>query len=228
MKNQNVFEDEGFVIVRGLLTGAECAAYKAEIQRLVAINGDHAGVLVGLAANSAVFREAARHPKLINALTALIGPDIEFLSDKVVYKTKEQDFGSPWHQDWLYWKGTHKISVWIALDAATPENGCLKILPGSHKNVAAHEGDASDGHGFGHRLREDAVDEAKTLSVPCEPGDAVIFHDLLLHASHPNVTGADRYSLISTYRNAAEPDLHYDWAVAAEAVSCSHARFEQK
>jgi hypothetical protein len=215
---RSAYEHDGYVIVQGLFTPDECATYKAETQRLVAELGEHGGVLVGLAANSEVFREAARHPKLLDALESVIGPDIEFLSDKVVYKSKGKEFGSPWHQDWMYWRGAHKISAWIALDPATVENGCLHLVPGSHREVAVHDGTPKEGEGFGHQLRNEAIDETRVISAPCEVGDAVLFHDLTLHASHPNLTGADRYSLISTYRSAVEPDLTYDWAVAAEVV----------
>ncbi|MDX1935365.1 MAG: phytanoyl-CoA dioxygenase family protein [Capsulimonadales bacterium] len=220
---REVFEREGFGFVPGLFTEAECAAMKAEILRLVAEKGDHAGVFVGLAAHSPLFAELRSHPRLLDALETLYGPDIEFLSDKIVYKSRDKDFGSPWHQDWPYWEGAHKISVWVALDPATPESGCLKVLPGSHKNVATHDGEAAPGEGFGHRLRPDAVDESKAITLPCAIGDAIFFHDLLLHASHPNRSGADRYAFITTYRNAAEPDRQYAWAVAAKIVRASTA-----
>ncbi len=212
------FDTNGYVVVRGLFSPEECAAYKQEIRRLLETHQNHAGVFVGLAANSPVFREAARHPALLDALEAILGPNIEFLSDKVVFKSADVDFGSPWHQDWPYWQGIHKVSAWVALDAATPENGCLKLMPGSHKSVATHDGQAAEGEGFGHRLRPDAVDENCAVVMPCTVGDAVLFHDLTLHASFPNTTGQDRWALISTYRSASEPDLDYDWAVAAEIV----------
>jgi glutamate-1-semialdehyde 2,1-aminomutase len=228
---KQAFERDGFAVIRGLFSPDEVAAFKQEIRRVLEAarsrakeRGEpveavgHHGVFVGLAANSPVFREAARDPRLLDALEPVLGPNIEFLSDKVVFKTAEQDFGTPWHQDWPYWKGAHKVSVWIALDPATPENGCLKLLPGSHQAEALHDGDASDGKGFGHRLRPGAVDESRAVVVPCAPGDAVIFHDRTLHASFPNTTGQDRWALISTYRSASEPDLDYEWAVAAEIV----------
>jgi phytanoyl-CoA hydroxylase len=212
------YEQFGYVVVRQLFPPDEVAALKDEILRVVAEKGHHAGVFVGLAATSPVFAEAMRDPRLLDALEPLLGPDIEFLSDKVVYKSADLDYGSPWHQDWPYWKGAHKLSVWVALEAATKENGCLKLLPGSHKSLAEHDGTAKEGEGFGHRLAEDAVDETLAVSLPCEPGDAVFFHDLTLHASHPNTSGQDRYAWIVTYRNAAEEDLTYDWSVAAAIV----------
>jgi hypothetical protein len=208
----------GYIIVRGLFTREECATLKAETKRLVAEKGNHGGVFVGLAAHSPVFADVRHLPRLLDVLEILLGPDIEFLSDKVVFKSREKDFGSPWHQDWQYWKGAHKVSAWVALDDATRETGCLKLLPGSHKNIVVHDGVAPEGEGFGHRLREDAVDESQVVAAPCAVGDAVFFHDLLLHASYPNVTGADRYSFITTYRSAAEPDFQYSWSVASEIV----------
>ncbi len=209
---------DGFAFVPGLLTPDEAGMARDEIRRLLATREGHAGVFVGLATASPHFAALARHPRLLDVIEACIGPEIEFLSDKVVFKSAETGYGSPWHQDWPYWKGIHKLSVWIALDPATPENGCLKLLPGSHKSHFVHDGTARAGEGFGNRLSEGAVDESKAVTLPCAVGDAILFHDLALHASHPNATGEDRYALISTYRSAAEPDLEYAWAVAAEVV----------
>ncbi len=212
------FKQDGFTICRSLFTASECAAFKAEIERLLQDQSAYSGVFVGLAANSALFRELAAAPRLLDLLETALGPNIEFLSDKVVFKSAAVDFGSPWHQDYPYWHGAHKVSVWLALDKATPDNGCLKLLPGSHLSSITHDGDAGDGNGFGHRLSDGIVDESLAVTVACDPGDAVLFHDLTLHASFPNTSGTARWALISTYRNAAEPDLEYDWAVAAQVV----------
>jgi ectoine hydroxylase-related dioxygenase (phytanoyl-CoA dioxygenase family) len=213
------FDETGYTVVRGMLTPEECALLKEEAMRVLngGDGGGH-GVFVGMAANSDLFREFAAHPRILEALEPILGEHIEFLSDKIVFKSATMDFASPWHQDWTYWKGIHKVSVWIALDAADESNGCLKLLPGSHKSLVVHDGDASDGKGFGNRLNPDTVDESLAISAPCAIGDAVIFHDLTLHASHPNLSGKDRWTLISTYRSAAETDLDYSWAVVARVV----------
>jgi ectoine hydroxylase-related dioxygenase (phytanoyl-CoA dioxygenase family) len=215
------FDAKGYVVIKQMFDAAELARMKAEIQRLLEQHSANGGVFVGLAANSDVFKEIAADSRIVNPLAAIIGPDIEFLSDKVVFKSKRVDYASPWHQDWPYWEGAHKLSVWVALDPATPENGCLKILPGSHKQSLTHDGAEPGTTLFGLRVDQSTVDESQADILPCEPGDAVIFHDLTLHASCPNVTGADRWALISTYRSASEPDLEYSWAVA-RAIVCGH------
>ncbi|MBM3216775.1 phytanoyl-CoA dioxygenase family protein [Candidatus Poribacteria bacterium] len=225
------FAEEGYVIVPNLLTRAETIEIKRETRLIVdrvredvALSGGdpvaalRTGVVVGLAARSEFFKRAVADPRIVDILEAIQGPNVEFLSDKVVYKQEGTEFGSPWHQDWPYWRGTNKISVWIPLDDATPENGTLKVLPRSHIEFVTHDGDSSDGYGFGHRLRPDAIDESQAVTAELEAGGAVFFHDLTLHASHPNQSGADRWVWIPTYRDAQAEDPAYPWAVAAAVV----------
>lgn len=225
------FERDGFYIVPSLFSRDEAKTLKEEIRRTLNQLREEAaragknpkdlfdnGVYVGLAAGNDYFRQALRDTRLLDVLEAILGPNVEFLSDKAVFKDAEKDFASPWHQDWSYWQGSHKISVWVALDDATPENGCLKLVPGSHHAAMVHDGDASDGLGFNHRLRSGAVDERNEISAPIAAGGAIFFHDLTLHASHPNTTGQDRWVWIPTYRDAQAEDPAYAWAVAATVV----------
>ncbi len=212
------YHNNGFACVKGLFLLDEVRLMKAEIIRILEKLGHHGGISVGLAANSELFRTYSEDPRLLDCLERIIGSNIEFLSDKVAFKSAKVDFPSPWHQDWSYWHGAHKLSVWIALDAATPENGCLKLLPGSHLSPVIHDGSAPAEEGFGQRIRPDLIDESKAFTGTCEPGDAIFFHDLTLHASFPNSSAKDRMALISTYRSASIPDETYAWAVAAKIV----------
>ncbi len=216
------FERDGFLIVENLFSNEEVRRLKGEVRRILGEVKDEreirTGVYVGLAARSRLFKDLARDARLVDPLEQIIGPNIAFFSDKIVFKDAETDFGSPWHQDWPYWKGSHKISIWIALDDATSENGCLRVIPGSHREHAVHAGDASDGKGFGNRIRPEDIDENKAITVELSAGSALFFHDLTLHASHQNTSGADRWALISTYRDAMAEDPEYSFAVAAEVV----------
>lgn len=222
---------DGFLIVPDLFSKREVRAYKVgiaqvldEVQReILSAAGDpeaalRSGVYVGLSVRSELCQILREDPRILDVLEVILSPSIEFLSDKVVFKSEKTDFSTPWHQDWHYWHGTHKISVWLALDDATPENGCMKLLPGSHLAPVVHDGDASDGLGFGHRLRPDVVDESKAIAAAVPAGGAVFFHDLALHASYPNNSGHDRWAWIGTYRDALTPDMEYDWAVARKLV----------
>lgn len=218
------FNQTGFAIVPNLFDRAEVQRLKLECINILekveketgSVSGH--GVHVGLASRSIVFQDAVADARILDILSEILSPDIEFLSDKVVFKSESMTFASPWHQDWSYWYGAHKYSIWVALDDVTAENGCLKVLPGSHKSSVVHDGDASDGHGFGNRLKPDAVDETQAITAELEAGGAVFFHDLTLHSSHPNRSGEERWVWIPTYRDAKAEDEEYPWAVAARVV----------
>ncbi len=220
-----LWDRDGYIVLPELFRRDEVAAWKDEIRRVLPTDGNHRkdGVWVGVTLASPLIRAANADPRVVAALNAVIGPDVEFLSDKLVFKSAGMDYGSPWHQDWSYWYGAHKTSVWIALDDATVANGCLRLIPGSHRTQVPHTGDASDGKGFGYRLDPKSVDESRAVTAEVPAGGAVIFHDLLLHASFQNSSGKDRWALISTYRDAAVPDETYGWAKAAFIVSGKRA-----
>lgn len=209
------FKRDGYVRVPGLYTPEECSGWKARtIQRMQADGSidDPSGVSVWMHDQLDDYdRERMQDPRVVAALQQLIGPAVEFLSVKAVFKNASTVFGSPWHQDWHYWGGTPKISVWIALDEATPQNGCLKVIPGSHNQVCHMGGDGGD-IGFVHRARDEDLPDLPVVTLDAAQGDAVIFHDLLLHSSHPNTAGADRWAFISTYRDASVCDESTVWA----------------
>lgn len=212
------FERDGFVIVPHLFTRAEMAPIKEAIADVLRDTGDHGGVFVGLSARDAACQALHKDPRLLEILARIWSPDIEFLSDKIVYKSAKTSYPSPWHQDWPYWHGAHKVSVWLALDDATAENGCMKLLPGSHRHVETHDAGPTVEGTFGNSVRTEIVPEAVAVTAAVEAGGAVFFHDLTLHASHPNASGADRWAWIGTYRDAKADDLTYDWAVARAVV----------
>lgn len=143
-------------------------------------------------------------------LEQLVGPNVEFLSVKSVFKNRGLRFASPWHQDWFYWGGSNKISAWVALDEATPENGCLKIIPGTHRKVYVLVR-VDKGNGFVLHVPEDTIRDLPVVTVALKRGDVVFFHDLALHASHENSSGVDRWSLITTYHDASVKDTSDVW-----------------
>jgi phytanoyl-CoA hydroxylase len=218
---KEAYERDGYVVVENLFSQAEIASFKAEINSITSKrnedgnrgNNFSTGVYVGLAKQSGMLQVLATDQRIADALYAAMDvEEILFLSDKVVAKDAEKDFPSPWHQDWSYWYGSHKVSVWIALDDATPENGCLKMIPGSHRLVVEHAVHNNDKEGFNHRILESEFDFNKSVDIAAKAGTAVIFHDLTIHSSYPNTTGKDRWALISTYKDGAQPDPEFSWA----------------
>ncbi|AZN42515.1 phytanoyl-CoA dioxygenase family protein [Paenibacillus albus] len=214
------FEQNGYYIIRELYAAEEMEAFKAECVKIVKEHdAGPSGVLVGMTLRSPLFRQATVKPALVEALREIIGEHIIFLSDKVVLKNAATDFGSPWHQDHPYWDGSHKFSVWIALDDALKSNGCLRLVPGSHlQGTVTHDDQSEDGYGFVNRIDRRQIADDAIVDFEARRGDAVIFHDLLFHASYPNVSGHERWALITTYKDGTKEDPDYEWAGAAFVV----------
>ena len=208
------YRQDGFLIVRNLYDPTVMSDWKRKIIEIMRADGtinDPVGVRVWQheALDSELLRGMA-DPKVVCILQALTNPCVEFLSGKAVFKSADTDFASPWHHDWAYWKGTHKISIWIALDPADRSNGCLKMIPGSHRK-AMKCNFTEEGIGFGWRVDQAAVDRLPLEVIEVSSGDAVFFHDLTVHASYPNTAKKDSWSFIATYRDASIPDESTVW-----------------
>ncbi|MEK5209699.1 phytanoyl-CoA dioxygenase family protein [Psychrobacillus sp. FSL H8-0510] len=205
------YEENGYLILNNYFSKFTVKELKIEVKNIfftgremksrVSLDVDKLkkqGVFIGLSRISSLYKETVNDSKLIGLLNEILGEEIKFVDDKVVFKDAKTDFGSPWHQDWHYWKGQHKFSLWIALDNVTLENGCLKVVPGSHKNKIEHEDIGGDG--FSKWILPENINEQDVVSLPVEAGSIILLHDLLFHASLPNKTGEDRWAFIPTYQ----------------------------
>lgn len=211
---------DGYIAVQGLYDGATMLQWKQILRdvmdedRRAAGLDENAYVTSGVRvwmcdALHPVLREAMRDDKVTPILKQIIGPDVEFLSAKAVFKDARVDMPSPWHQDWFYWEGATKMSIWIALDDASVDNGCLKFVPGTQHKV--FEKSVVNENAFVNRITDDQLASWPQNTLEVKRGDAVFFHDLAVHSSHPNTAKRDRWSLISTYRSGAVKDEATVW-----------------
>ncbi|MCY3773385.1 MAG: phytanoyl-CoA dioxygenase family protein [Gemmatimonadetes bacterium] len=208
------FAENGFLLVESVFAAEEMAVCKTEAKELVENQSGPSGVHVWMCdAIPPRFESISCDSRMTAILRPLIGPRIEFLSAKPVFKSPTVHFASPWHQDQAYWGGATKYSAWIALEDATPENGCLRVIPGSHRQARDHAS-VRDARGFANRVSDDDLKGEPMMDVKMKCGDVLVFHDRLLHSSHPNRSGRDRWCFIPTYRNADVPDASTVWATA--------------
>jgi len=149
-----------------------------------------------------VFRAMAEHPRLIDVLGKLIGPDIRIQGGKI--NLKSADYGSPveWHQDWAFYPHTNDdlLAVGVMLDDMTADNGPLMVLPGSHlgptydHHVDGRFAGAMDPAACG-------VDFSKAVPLIGKAGSCSFHHVRLIHGSAQNLSGRDRTLLL--YQMAA-------------------------
>jgi ectoine hydroxylase-related dioxygenase (phytanoyl-CoA dioxygenase family) len=215
------WERDGYLVLPALLTPAECAELKAEA---LAAMREHAGpestVFVGLSVVSRRFRDLHADERLVSALTPVMPDGIAFMSDKAVFKSGRKRFATPWHIDAFYWPGTRpKLSVWVALDEARADNGCLTAVRGSHRRgwTPAQGGGADTNHEFGNVIDRGGWDPADERACALGLGGAVVFSDRLVHGSTANASGEDRWSAILTYQ-APAADEPFDLGFPARRV----------
>ncbi|WUI01388.1 phytanoyl-CoA dioxygenase family protein [Spirillospora sp. NBC_00431] len=155
---------------------------------------------------SALMRDLACTPAIVQALTEVIGPNVKLMQSMLFIKSEGKP-GQAWHQDEAHipTRDRSLTAAWIALDDATVHNGCLWVIPGSHRaGVLYPVRDQRDprfdctqeAHGFGYRERD-----ARPVELPA--GSALLFNGYLLHRSLPN-TGEHgmRRALVNHYMSA--------------------------
>lgn len=213
------YERDGFVIVPDLLSAEECDTLKIEARRVLDThNPGNRSVHVHVAAVSPAFKALAEDPRIIDVLRPIMPHGVMFMSDKIVYKSPEKAFPTPWHVDFFYWPNTRpKLSVWIPLDDATAENGTLTVVPGSHKRdwrMARRDPSAGE---FVNAIEDGDWKDGDVVTCAIRRGTAIVFSDRLVHGSTPNTAGRDRYAIISTY-HAPAPDEAFDLDFPARKV----------
>ena len=210
------FQEQGFLIMRSVLGGDELDELDRELHRLAQNHDKVANIregfdlepnqdptrevptfrkIGGITDTSDAFRRLCGHPRIVNMLHAIMGDTLELYRDVCMMKAASVGREKPWHQDSSYWpwEPMSLVCAMTALDDATPENGCLQVIPGSHHKALQH---------YGGELMVDLDNEmqSRTCYVPLKPGDTLLFHSLLLHASEPNRSDQDRRVCILAYK----------------------------
>lgn len=126
-------------------------------------------------------RQFVADDRFVNITTQILGPNVKLYWDQSVYKRPEAPRDFPWHQDNSYQPidPIHYLTCWLALEDATIENGCVWIIPGSHKmGLVEHK---KTDIGLQCYFGDDPG-----VPVPLKSGSMVAFHSLLFHRSTPN------------------------------------------
>ena len=159
-----------------------------------------------------IWAAASTHPHIVNAVRILMCEEIAFFHGKVMLKEARSGGALEWHQDYGYWYQQgflfpRMMSAFVALDAATIENGCLQVLRGSHLLGRLDHGQVGNQTG----TDPSRVAEAETYfeHVHCEmtPGSVLFFDCNLLHSSAPNNSEYPRRSFIVCYNALSNPQL---------------------
>jgi len=219
------YDRNGFLVLDQVLSAAEVSTLIGETTR-VCRNED--GRIEGIAPSSpdisdeevlrnvlcihfphklsGIMYQALSQPAIVQALTTVIGPNVKCMQSMLFIKASGKP-GQAWHQDedYIPTRDRSLTGVWIALDDATVENGCLWVIPGSHQSGVLWKQEWHEDRRFDCSLESKGFPYTTADEVPVEvkKGSVVIFNGYTLHRSLPNraKTGFRR-SLVNHYMSA--------------------------
>jgi ectoine hydroxylase-related dioxygenase (phytanoyl-CoA dioxygenase family) len=223
------YEDQGYLVFPELLTAEELAALRqalaevlVEAQGLEATNekfsitrtesgGWSPRRIFNPTAQHQAFYDLVFHPKILDAVENLIGPNIQLHHAKINLKPpSNREARFEWHQDYPFFPHTNfdLLAVMVYFDDSTEENGCIRIIPGSHKGGPRNHLFAKDG-AFSSQLEDKSVveDPASWLRVPVPAGGIELHHCNMLHSSTANLGTQPRTAMVIQYRAADNAEL---------------------
>ncbi|SCG74986.1 phytanoyl-CoA dioxygenase family protein [Micromonospora inositola] len=139
--------------------------------------------------------------RLLDIAEMFIGPNIALFASHYISKPPFTGQTVLWHQDSAFWplEPMEVVTLWLAVDHSTPENGCVRVVPGSHtREIAAMRPNTEVDNVLGHEIACD-VDEADAVDIVLRPGDVEVHHPNIIHGSNANVSPHRRCGLTLRY-----------------------------
>ncbi len=198
------FETDGYVIARHVLDA-----------ELIKKTSDHIAWLLqknpglrpeqlhnDLVTHDAFWVRLISDARLLDVAEKFIGPNIALFATH--YIAKPAFTGQPvlWHQDGSYWplEPMKVVTLWLAVDDSTPENGCMRVIPGMHtQKIQEHRARKDIANVLNSEMDPALVDESKAVNVELNAGDVSIHHPNMFHGSKANLSPKRRAGLTIRY-----------------------------
>jgi phytanoyl-CoA hydroxylase len=210
------YERDGYVVVEDIFSAGELERIDQEIDRLITTPGNEAnnagrgGWIYDVARRSAITRDFAEDPRLLSLVADVVYPGLAIHSSKLVTKLPRSQEICHWHQDEAYYRkdedaATHsarRMSVWVPLQEATIENGCLWVVPGTH-TWGIDEWVWQDWGTCQKRITRHEYAEQHATPLPVKAGSVVLFTAWTWHHSKHNTTDRVRRAFIVSYQEGS-------------------------
>lgn len=195
---------------------------------LVAHLPDRPGVAGGIAGGEEIFAVAIE-PTLLDLVEQVLGPDIVLWGSSLWAKPAGVGRAVQWHQEANYWPMTPlvTVSVWVSIDGATVENGCMRFIPHSHRGGLLAHSEQEDSTGVLRvRITPGLVDESIARDAPVPAGGVAMLDTHVIHGSNANHSDRRRAALTIRYMPASSCFArdHEDYGTSAENTSAWSTR----
>lgn len=139
--------------------------------------------------------------RLLDLAEIFVGPDIALFASHYISKPPFTGQAVLWHQDAAFWplEPMNVVTLWLAIDESTPENGCVRLVPGTHNlDIKAMRGVTDTDNVLGAEIAVD-VDESQAVDMVLRPGDVEVHHPMIVHGSNANTSPKRRAGLTIRY-----------------------------
>ena len=222
------YRSEGWLVPRWRLPTAQVATMREALdellrrnpgvrpEKLVSAHIEQAGA-PGATDNGegvrgvAAFLDLARDPEIVDLVSGVLGDDVILWGAHVFCKPAGEGYETPWHQDGHYWpiRPLATCTLWLALEPSTRANGCLRVIPGSHRGQVLHPHLHEDRPDLTlqQRLAAGAFDEAAAVNIELQPGQMSLHDVHMIHGAAANTSTQRRTGIALRYMPATS---HFD------------------
>lgn len=190
------YRRDGFVFPVDVMSPEKARAFRKQLEQA---EEAHASALNAHQRNNAhltftFLDELVHHRAIVDAVEDLIGPDILAFGTVLFIKEPSSPGFVSWHQDYTYMglEPPEGVSAWLALSPSTVQTGCMKMVPGTHRQgIMPHRDTFGENNILTRGQVIDDIDTRDAVNVELEPGQMSLHHPRVVHGSEPN-TGAGR------------------------------------
>lgn len=231
MDSVEQYDRDGYTIVRDVLDDTLVAQARDHIEWLKRKYADvkYEDLGTGSVEMDPFWLHLVSDDRLLDIVEQFIGPNIALFATHYIAKPPRTGRAVSWHQDGSFWPldPMHVITCWLSLDEVTPENGCMRVLPGTHNTRLISKDEmktiSTKEFVFASTIDPATIDEADAVDIILQPGDVSIHNPSIIHGSNPNVSDRWRRGLtiryIPTTTRVTDPDHHPPYLLRGEAVS---------
>ncbi len=197
------YDRDGYLVVRGVLDAGTMSSVNDHVDGLLARHPDRRGEDLGhdLVAGDQFWVDLVADARLLDLASEFVGSDLALFASHYICKPAGSGRPVLWHQDAGYWplEPMEVVTLWLAVDPSTRENGCLRVVPGSHRHGVHPRRTRTDTESVFGDESDVSIDEDSVIDLELEPGDVEIHHPALLHSSGANRSAHRRCGLTIRY-----------------------------
>jgi chlorinating enzyme len=194
------YDSDGILFPIRIFSVAEASLFRTKLEEVARAASAPANRFDNLHLSFYWAYNLVSHEALLSAVESILGSDILVDGSLVFWKPPEDSGYVSWHQDSVYsgWHLTPSISAWIALTPSTHANGCMRVIPGSHKNGPLDHDNTRDDFNMlfrGEKVKL-AIDESEAVDVVLQPGEMSLHSSTIIHGSNSNSSTEPRIGFI--------------------------------